>query len=231
MKDPNNGDGRDTPILVCFSLIDADEENELSYGDRDATDVVNIDHLTLLTPNHPNSKDKFPWLTEIVQLLDQLFTTAYSDGTGRALQAAAASVSKSQRTTTPTRRHQYLGTVATVADAERMGIKLILESLSDDYTIAILSDSQAAIDTVLNLAKSKPARSGIERDIKRLLSLRQDRDQDTAIAWVWAHTQILGNAEADALAQWSSYLGQTRGSRRIITEGGVRTRAKAERKR
>ena len=174
-----------------------------------------------MSPDHPNSRNKLPWLTEIAQLLDQGFTTAYSDGTGRALHAAAASVSKSRRTTPPTPRHTYLGTMSTVADAERKGIQLSLESLSEDHTVLLLSDSQAAIDTVLNLTKGNPARSGIERDIKRLLNLRQDRGQDTGITWVRAHIQIPGNEEADALALWSSYLGQTTGSKRTITEGGV----------
>lgn len=97
--------------------------------------------------------------------------------------------------------------MATVADAERKGIQLSLENLTEDHTILLLSDSQAAIDTVLNLAQGKPARSGIERSIKRNLNLRQDKGQDTGIAWVRAHIQIPGNEEADALAQWSSYLG------------------------
>ena len=44
-----------------------------------------------------------------------------------------------------------------------------------------------------------------------------------------AHIQIPGNEEADALAQWSSYLGETTGSRRTITEGGIRANGKKER--
>ena len=38
-----------------------------------------------------------------------------------------------------------------------------------------------------------------------------------------------GNEEADALAQWSSYLGQTKGTARIITEGGIRAEGKQRR--
>ena len=38
-----------------------------------------------------------------------------------------------------------------------------------------------------------------------------------------------GNEEADALALWSSHLGQTKGARRTITEGGIRTEGKQRR--
>ena len=72
-------------------------------------------------------------------------------------------------------------------------------------------------------------RSGIERAIKQSLNLRQDKGQDTAIAWVRAHIQIPGNEEADALALFSSYVGQTKGSRRTITEGGIRAEGKQRR--
>lgn len=114
-------------------------------------------------------------------------------------------------------------------DAERKGIQLSLENLPGDDTIILLSDSQAAIDTVVNLAKGQPPRSGIEKDIKALLNRRLDGNQDTAIAWVRAHVQIPGNEEADALANWSSHLGETKGSRRTVTEGGIRARGKRER--
>ena len=125
---------------------------------------------------------------------------------------AGAMAAKSRRTTTPPSSHAYLGNMATVADAERKGIQLSLDILKEDHMVLLLSDSQAAIDTVHNLARGKPARSGTERAIKQSLNLRQDKGQDTAIAWVRAHIQIPGNEEADALALFSSYLGQTKGS-------------------
>ena len=58
-------------------------------------------------------------------------------------------------------------------------------------------------------------RSGIEKRIKDLLRQRFSNEQDTAISWVRAHVQIPGNEEADALATWSSYLGEARGDRRV----------------
>lgn len=119
--------------------------------------------------------------------------------------------------------------MATVADAERKGILLSLESLSQHSTIALLSDSQAAIQTVVNLAKGNPPRSGIELQIKRQLQERLDRNMDTAISWVRAHVQIPGNEEADALANWASHLGETRGSTKTVTEGGLRAKGKRER--
>ena len=61
------------------------------------------------------------------------------------------------------------------------------------------------------------------------MNLRQDKGQDTAIAWVRAHIQIPGNEEADALAKWSSYLGETKGSNRTITAEGIRADGKRER--
>lgn len=119
--------------------------------------------------------------------------------------------------------------MATVADAERQGILLSLESLRQDDTILLLSDSQAAIDTVTNLSQGQPPRSGIEKDIKKLLNERNEKSQDSAISWVRVHVQIPGNEEADALANWSSHLEETTGSRRIVTEGGIWMNGKKER--
>ena len=119
--------------------------------------------------------------------------------------------------------------MATVAEAERKGILLSLEALTQDDNIVLLSDSQAAIDTVMNLSLGQPPRSDIELAIKTQLRARNDRDQDTATAWVRAHIQIPGNEEADSLARHMSYLGEVTGSTRTVTEGGIRAKGKAER--
>ena len=108
--------------------------------------------------------------------------TAYSDGTGRKSHTAAATVSHSRRKTLPPPSKEYLGTMATVADAERQAILLSLWTLNDDHTIILLSDSQAAVDTVRNLAKGQPLHSGIESHIKHLLQDRHDKGYDTAIS-------------------------------------------------
>ena len=185
--------------------------------------------IPLLKPDDPYSRYKLPWLTKIAELQDQGFTTAYSDGTGRELHAAAATVAASRRYTPPPPSHKYLGTLATVADAERQGILLSLRTLRHDHSVLLLSDCQAAIDTVTNLTKGQPPRSGIESEIKSLIQERNNSNHDTAISWVRAYVQIPGNEEADRLANWGSYSGATRGSTRTVTEGGLRAKGKQAR--
>ena len=62
-----------------------------------------------------------------------------------------------------------------------------------------------------------------------MLNRRLNNNQDTAISWVRAHVQIPGNEEADTLANLSSHLGETTGTKRLVTEGGLRTSGKTER--
>ena len=123
----------------------------------------------------------------------------------------------------------YLDNMTTVADVERKGMQLCLDSLKEDNTICLLSDSDAAIDIVCNVAQGQPARSGMERPIKQSLNLRQGKGYDTAIAWVRAHIQSSGNEEADTLALFSRYVCQTKGSQRTITEGWMRAEGKQRR--
>ena len=54
IEDQEGGNGLDSPILAYFSLFEADKEDELSYGDREDTDKVHIDYLTILSPENPN---------------------------------------------------------------------------------------------------------------------------------------------------------------------------------
>lgn len=169
-------------------------------------------------------------MIKIGELLDTGWSTAYSDGIGREGHTASASVAFSRRLPHPPDPiHQYLGNTATVADAERAGISLSLSNLQDDHTILLLRDSLATAQTVTNLCRGQPPRSGIERLIKQHLATRTSRSQDTAIAWVRSHISIPGNEQADKLATWSSHLGQTASATRIVTEGGLIAAGKAER--
>ena len=69
--------------------------------------------------------------------------------------------------------------------------------------IAIVSDSQAAVQSVRNLSKGAPPRSQIERRIKE--ALRQDT-RDVGILWVSGHIGIERNEKADARAEYESFL-------------------------
>lgn len=231
---PTTGDNLDSPILACFSLTIANQDDLLSYGDRDDTKPIHsaITHLTIMRPEDDNSKSKLPWMVKIGELLDTGWTTAYSDGTGRDAHTAGASAAFSRRNTnTPELSHQYLGNAATVANAERMamGMALSLQSLQQDDTILLLSDSQAAVQTLRSICQGHPPRSGIEIQVKKLLTARLNSSQDSGLAWVCAHIGIPDNEAADRLANWSSHLGQTNNCTRIVTEGGLRATGKAER--
>ena len=142
-----------------------------------------ITHMTIMHSEDDNSKYKLTWMVKVGELLDTGWTTAYSDGTGRELHTAGASAAFTRRNALiPEPTHHYLGNAATVAGAERMGATLSLQSLHKDDTILLLSDSQAAVQTVVNLCQGQPPRTGIERQIKKLLTARQNLLQDTGNA-------------------------------------------------
>ena len=72
-----------------------------------------------------------------------------------------------------------------MAGAERKAVALSLEQEKADM-LYILTDSQAALHTALNLSQGAPPRSGVEKDLKKALWNR--KDQDTAITWIRSHT-------------------------------------------
>jgi len=94
--------------------------------------------------------------------------------------------------------------------------------------IALITDSQAAIQTVLNLGKGRPPRSHIEARTKAAL-LKHNR-RDVWVCWVRAHIGITSNEKADKRAEFESFLGEISGSRGIATEEGVRAFSRAIRK-
>lgn len=75
-----------------------------------------------------------------------------------------------------------MGSIVSVADAERAAIMLALAQHTDQDTLLILTDSQAAREAVLNLCRGAQLRSHIEIAIKNLL--RTQADLDRAIAWL-----------------------------------------------
>ena len=73
--------------------------------------------------------------------------------------------------------------------------------------ICLVSDSQAAIQTVHNLSKGQPPRSQIESRIKDAL---RSPNKDIGL-WVRGHIGIPGNKKADKRAEYESILGRSRG--------------------
>ena len=120
-----------------------------------------LTHLSPLAPTNDNSKSALPWLVKISEQMDMGWTISYSDvGTGREEHHAASAISNSRRDpTSGCRASRSLGTLATVADSERTGILLSLQAHRDDHTLLLLTDSQAAVDTCLNLCQGQPPRS------------------------------------------------------------------------
>ncbi|KAF8453659.1 hypothetical protein BGX38DRAFT_1268461 [Terfezia claveryi] len=87
--------------------------------------------------------------------------------------------------------------------------------------LAILLDSQAAIQAIVNMSRGAPPRTGIKAEIKAALTENQVRD--VKVVWVRDHIGIEGSEKADRQAAFESILGQIRGSPRTVTEGGIRT--------
>ena len=96
-------------------------------------------------------------------------------------------------------------------DGERLAIALALEEEVSDM-IDIVSDSQAAIQTVYNLNRGHRPRSHIECRIKAALKYQTT---DIGILWIRAHIGIPGNEKADKRAEYESILGAISGKDRI----------------
>ena len=208
---------QDTPISAAFHLTPICSPEEISYGNLTDCKEANSDllHIKLIEPGSEASKEKYLWAAHLGRLRKDGWELAYSDGTGREGQAAAAFF---------TNRNQggsFLGDLASVADAEREGLCLALRKTRDSPKVCILTDSTTAIQTALNLARGQPPRSGIEVELKREIG---NRPNPTAIAWTRSHIGLHGNTQADELAALHSHLGVVSMTPRRATQEGIRNR-------
>ena len=125
----------------------------------------------------------------------------YSDGSRREGHTAAAT----------TKDSWYLGEMATVMDAEMLGIAMGWRRAKKTAT-----DSQGAIGRI-EAMRSDRQRSWIEQ-----LVVRAQMEEDKEIIWVKAHDGIPGNEYADFKAKEAAYIGRSLHQRHICTPAGIR---------
>jgi len=105
----------------------------------------------------------------------------------------------------------YLGTMATVADAEELGVMLAWE---DADRVAL--DSQGVIQRIWNLQDVDP-RSWSEEARKR-----QMQERPRVLMWVKSHDGVVGNEEADMRAKKEVEMGWRLLKPDIVTPAGRR---------
>jgi len=129
----------------------------------------------------------------------------YTDGSRIEGRAAAATAEGSI----------YLGSLATVMDAELLGIAGAWE---EGYT-EVRSDSQAAVKRCRNLASgTQEVRSWIDERVIRAEKLRGGRQ----VEWVKGHSGVEGNEEADKRAKEGVEKGVWRSDPSLATPAGIR---------
>jgi len=109
------------------------------------------------------------------------------------------------------KKGMYLGTVATVADAEELGISMAWE----EHDVVAL-DSKGVILRIQALRDQQP-RSWIEERL-----VRQMMDRQRTLMWVKGHDGVQGNEEADARAKAEVKRGRRMHKPDIATPAGIR---------
>jgi len=136
-----------------------------------------------------------------VEELDASRVHEWTDGSRMDGRAAAATRTKGE----------YLGTMATVADAEELGVSLAWE---ESEVVAL--DSKGVIQRIQSLAHRHP-RSWIEERLAAQMNERQ-----RTLMWVKGHDGIEGNEKADRMAREAVNEGVWMNKPDIVTPAGIR---------
>jgi len=136
-----------------------------------------------------------------VEELDEKRVQEWTDGSRIDGRAAAAT----------RKRAEYLGNLATVADAEELGVSLAWE----EHDIVAL-DSMGVIQRIQKLQDSRP-RSWIEERL-----VRQMEERPRTLMWVKGHDGVEGNEEADRKAKGAVRRGKRMHKPDIVTPAGIR---------
>ena len=165
----------------------------------------------ILRQRYEGCNIQFNWIEQQVRMADRMpfaiqdldgdRVQEYSDGS-RLDEAAAAATTK---------RAKYLGTYATVMDAEMTGVLLAIED--GDSCVAL--DSQGAVQRLEQLY-TQPARSWIEAQ------LQAKNKEGCTVMWVRGHAGVKGNEIADSNARIRAYGGRVMHQPNVLTPAGIR---------
>ena len=144
------------------------------------------------------------WEMRVRELEEEGWTTTFTDGSGLIDKAAGRFCANPNR---PDKDRQpgskYLGTKSTHINGELEGIALVLEKHT--AMVALLSDCKLAIQVVEKLDSGTEApRSSIEARIQHAPEIRENKSQETLIAWVKGLKDTKGNEMANKLSKETS---------------------------